>query len=322
VYNATGSVKQWIKFVISQRSKNLGSLPLVMLQGHVLSANRSYKQALHEYLLVRGQLGACARACVSAPLRRPARLHPPACTTLTPPRRRRHAGVPGAAGRAAAAAVHWGVLHQHGHGQEGGGQEPGGAAGLRLPAGQWLCVCQWAPWALCSAHCWARFRSAAAAAPALLPRPHVAHQHRCCYLAAGLPTRLQPWPPFTPASLSDPAPAPASSGVCPLLPTTPTHPPTLLARVLQEYERRRGNPQESAFNTGRALHQLGLLHLAVPFYERSLAAAPSAAAAAMEGLAPPDLDLSHAAAHNLALIYRQSGADDLARQVLARHLVV
>jgi hypothetical protein len=60
----------------------------------------------------------------------------------------------------------------------------------------------------------------------------------------------------------------------------------------------------------------------VPFYERALAAPPCSAAAAMEGLAPRDLDLAHAAAHNLALIYRQSGADDLARRVLAQHLVV
>jgi hypothetical protein len=53
IYNATGSIKHWIKFVISQRSRNITSLPLIMLQGHVLSANRSYRQALQEYLLVR-----------------------------------------------------------------------------------------------------------------------------------------------------------------------------------------------------------------------------------------------------------------------------
>jgi general transcription factor 3C polypeptide 3 (transcription factor C subunit 4) len=90
----------------------------------------------------------------------------------------------------------------------------------------------------------------------------------------------------------------------------------------QEYERRRGNLQESSYNLARALHQLGLTHLAVPLYERALAAQPCAGQPAIEGLVSEDLDMRQAAAHNLALIYRQSGADDLARQVMAKHLVV
>lgn len=42
--------------------------------------------------------------------------------------------------------------------------------------------------------------------------------------------------------------------------------------MLQEYALRRRCVQEAAYNLGRAAHQLGLLHLAVPLYERALAA--------------------------------------------------
>ena len=33
--------------------------------------------------------------------------------------------------------------------------------------------------------------------------------------------------------------------------------------------------QEAAYNMGRAAHQLGLLHLAVPLYERALKCVPA-----------------------------------------------
>ena len=41
---------------------------------------------------------------------------------------------------------------------------------------------------------------------------------------------------------------------------------------MQAYSRQRENKQEAYFNLGRAAHQLGLLHLAVPWYYRALAA--------------------------------------------------
>ena len=64
---------------------------------------------------------------------------------------------------------------------------------------------------------------------------------------------------------------------------------------------------------GRAAHQLGLLHVAGPFYERALAAHP------------PNSVRGHCvrreAAHNLVLLYRATGAHALARQVMRQHLV-
>ncbi len=131
-------------------------------------------------------------------------------------------------------------------------------------------------------------------------------------------------------------------------------PPTLACRR-QEYAALRRNPQEAAYNLGRAAHQMGLLHLAVPLYERALAepgpdpghtldpdagaaqqAGPpaTAAAAAADGQDPaePWLDgagapragalcLKREAAHNLAQLYRAIGAPGLARQVVRRYLV-
>ncbi|PSC75147.1 general transcription factor 3C polypeptide 3 isoform X1 [Micractinium conductrix] len=87
---------------------------------------------------------------------------------------------------------------------------------------------------------------------------------------------------------------------------------------LQEYSEARCNPQEAAYNLGRAAHQLGLLHLAVPYYERALQTPPPPAAAA----AGPTYDVRREAAHNLALILQTSGAAPLARQLLRTHLTV
>ena len=83
--------------------------------------------------------------------------------------------------------------------------------------------------------------------------------------------------------------------------------------LLQEYAVQRCNDQEAAYNLGRAAHQLELLHIAVPFYERALATQP-----------PIDsgiTNLRHEAAHNLVLIYRKTGAIELARQIMREHLM-
>jgi hypothetical protein len=119
---------------------------------------------------------------------------------------------------------------------------------------------------------------------------------------------------------------------------------------------------EAAFNLGRASHAVGLLHLAVAHYERVLeladehavhdadvangaaddvthqmgrmtvGAAGGAVDAAASKCASHTNDavqrvraaasLSREAAHNLALIYRGSGAPELARRVLRRYLTV
>lgn len=73
--------------------------------------------------------------------------------------------------------------------------------------------------------------------------------------------------------------------------------------------------QEQHYNTARGLHQIGLQHLAVPLYERCLSLSK-------ENETRQSTDLRREAAHNLALIYKASGADALARNVLREHATV
>jgi general transcription factor 3C polypeptide 3 (transcription factor C subunit 4) len=85
------------------------------------------------------------------------------------------------------------------------------------------------------------------------------------------------------------------------------------------------NAQEAAYNMGRAAHQLGLLHLAAPFYEQALACSPQLnirhdRPAASAIIAQPDV--SREAAHNLVLVYKATGAVALARQVMLKHLII
>ncbi|GFH30601.1 uncharacterized protein HaLaN_29485, partial [Haematococcus lacustris] len=106
--------------------------------------------------------------------------------------------------------------------------------------------------------------------------------------------------------------------------------------LLQMYERQRGNLHESSYNIGRAAHQLGLSHIAHHYYQRSLAAAPqhdeddagcspsdqSPDRWGLGGPPPSSLDLSREVAHNLALLYKQSGAIHLAQDVYDRYLTI
>lgn len=97
--------------------------------------------------------------------------------------------------------------------------------------------------------------------------------------------------------------------------------------ALQEYASKRENPQEAAYNIGRAAHQLGLLHLAAPFYEKALACkpppdGPEHRGAANSGGTRQKYDLTCEAAHNLALLYKATGAQALARQVMLEYLVI
>eukprot|EP00210_Caulerpa_lentillifera_P006560 g6265.t1 len=75
--------------------------------------------------------------------------------------------------------------------------------------------------------------------------------------------------------------------------------------LLQEYQKRRGNVQESTYNMGRAAHQLGMKALAVEFYKKALEVEPS----------DSKFDLRRETAYNLILIYKESGAIPLAREV-------
>jgi general transcription factor 3C polypeptide 3 (transcription factor C subunit 4) len=109
---------------------------------------------------------------------------------------------------------------------------------------------------------------------------------------------------------------------------------------LQMYEQQRGNLHESSYNIGRAAHQLGLLHIAQHYYEKALAAAPDQSGFGMgvDGMGPTaaatvgsglqgtpssqSLNLTREIAHNLALIYRASGAPLLAKQLYRQYLTV
>ncbi|MFN9944057.1 MAG: hypothetical protein ACK56I_31770, partial [bacterium] len=81
--------------------------------------------------------------------------------------------------------------------------------------------------------------------------------------------------------------------------------------------------QEVYYNLGRALHQLSLFSLAVPCYEHVLvsnsATSPPSSSASSSSGSPASMSLKREAAYNLSLIYRLSGADAMARHVLAAY---
>lgn len=119
--------------------------------------------------------------------------------------------------------------------------------------------------------------------------------------------------------------------------------------LLNRYRYLRGQSSiEAEYNFGRAMHHLGLLHLAAPHYERALklhderiarataspAAAPPAAKRGKKGkqaavAAPPPapvvdagFDSFREAAYNLANIYALSGSPLLARRLYERYLSI
>lgn len=86
--------------------------------------------------------------------------------------------------------------------------------------------------------------------------------------------------------------------------------------------------QEALYNIARALHHVGLVSLAASYYEKVLATCekdypipklPNESQDSSESRKPGYCDLRREAAHNLHLIYKKSGALDLARQVLKDH---
>ena len=103
--------------------------------------------------------------------------------------------------------------------------------------------------------------------------------------------------------------------------------------------------QEIWYNFGRALHQAGLLHLAIPCYQRVLCDAQkvddaaedaAAAAAAVEDAdgaitlgrgtrgrpSGSELSLRRESAYQLALVYRETGSPGIARSIIRQHLSV
>lgn len=93
------------------------------------------------------------------------------------------------------------------------------------------------------------------------------------------------------------------------------------ACVMQEYAQHRANSQESNYNLGRAAHHLGITHIAVQYYQKCLHIGNSSYQAEQQSPAGK-ASLQREAAFNLSLIYRDAGADDLARQVLRQFLTV
>lgn len=73
-----------------------------------------------------------------------------------------------------------------------------------------------------------------------------------------------------------------------------------------------------AYNLGRAYHQLGIVHLAVPYYEKVLSLEPPANYP-NRGRA---YDLKPEAAYNLSLIYSASGSTELAAKMLRTYCYI
>ncbi|XP_026158025.1 general transcription factor 3C polypeptide 3 [Mastacembelus armatus] len=87
---------------------------------------------------------------------------------------------------------------------------------------------------------------------------------------------------------------------------------------LWRYVELRGECQESMYNLGRALHQMGLTHLAIHYYQKALALP----AQKLEGMADDQVDLRREIAFNLSLIYQASGNIEMARQLINTHCIV
>ncbi|XP_062972290.1 general transcription factor 3C polypeptide 3 [Elgaria multicarinata webbii] len=84
---------------------------------------------------------------------------------------------------------------------------------------------------------------------------------------------------------------------------------------LQRYLSLRGSCQESFYNLGRGLHQLGLVHLAIHYYQKALELPPLV----LEGIEADQTDLRRDIAFNLSLIYQSSGNIRMARKMLYTH---
>lgn len=86
---------------------------------------------------------------------------------------------------------------------------------------------------------------------------------------------------------------------------------------LNQYLQLRGPCQESYFNLGRAMHQLGILHAALHYYKKALE---------MESNVENDpqglFDLKRETAFNVALIYKASGSERIARMYLNKYIVI
>uniref|UniRef100_A0A8P4GI89 General transcription factor 3C polypeptide 3 n=1 Tax=Dicentrarchus labrax TaxID=13489 RepID=A0A8P4GI89_DICLA len=87
---------------------------------------------------------------------------------------------------------------------------------------------------------------------------------------------------------------------------------------LWRYVELRGVCQETMYNLGRALHQMGLTHLAIHYYQKAL----TLPAQKLEGIPDDHVDLRREIAFNLSLIYQASGNMEMARQLIDTHCII
>ncbi|XP_078100187.1 general transcription factor 3C polypeptide 3 isoform X1 [Sander vitreus] len=87
---------------------------------------------------------------------------------------------------------------------------------------------------------------------------------------------------------------------------------------LWRYVELRGECQESMYNLGRALHQMGLTHLAIHYYQKAL----TLPAQKLEGIPDDQVDLRREIAFNISLIYQASGNMEMAHQLINSHCIV
>ncbi|XP_061760706.1 general transcription factor 3C polypeptide 3 isoform X2 [Nerophis ophidion] len=87
---------------------------------------------------------------------------------------------------------------------------------------------------------------------------------------------------------------------------------------LWRYVDLRGECQESMYNLGRALHQMGLTHLAIHYYQKAL----QLPAQKLEGIAEDQVDLRRETAFNLSLIYQASGNIGMAHQLITTYCII
>lgn len=87
---------------------------------------------------------------------------------------------------------------------------------------------------------------------------------------------------------------------------------------LWRYVELRGECQESMYNIGRALHQTGLSHLAIHYYQKALSLPPEK----LEGIDEDQVDLRREISFNLSHIYQASGNMEMAHQLIRTYCIV
>lgn len=91
---------------------------------------------------------------------------------------------------------------------------------------------------------------------------------------------------------------------------------------MDKYQKLRGQCQETFYNMGRAMHQLGLTYAAIYYYEKVLNEEPFITVNETKIDSIESFDLKRFAAHNLSLIYSNSGNKVVARLMLEKYCTI